>query len=866
MTGLDTKFIGTPTLQLIEKMREEEARKKESEGEEQVQSSLSAYIRRVWERNRNSKDNVSKRLLNCLRARKGEYSPEQLAMIRAQGGADPVYYKITGTKSRAAASWIRDMILPVKGQCFSIKSTTIPELPNDMKKAILENAAAKAQEMIRGGMDMSPEEAYAFAGKVRDKVVEELQTISEQAMARMEQKIIDTQEEGNWKKALEEFIEDFVTYPFAVLKGPYYQTKRVLKWDNGKPVPTDETVFCWRRVSPFDIYPSPYARNIQEGELIERIRFSYDTLYSLIGMDGYKELEIREALSDFSVGKLHNWIWEDFDRDYLETGSYFLSDKDTIDALHYWGNVKGEDLIAWGYTGKIDDPQKMYPVDAILIGNHVIRAVINDSPMKDRPYHSACWDAIPSSLVGVALPEQMEDLQKLVNALMRGMATNFSHAAGFQTVVLVDLLAPGEDFTSAYPGKVWQGQSSLTGNAGKPVDFFQPQIIAQELLPVFNAFEQKADDVTNVPRYSYGNEKIGGAGSTATGLSMLMNSAAKGIRRAIANIDLNVIQPSVYQTFTKIMLSEPDPYIKGDCKIVPSGSAAILIKEQMQANQKEFLQITANPIDQQIMGMKGRAALLNAIADGMELPKDIVPSVEELVAEEQRQKQMQEEAHAAELAAAQAKMAPAGEGQMGPEQQMLMEQQMAGIEEANSQVEQKAKMVEKQAKAIETETNRLKNLERQVEEGLAQIAAERIARDLEASKQLADIEKAKLDLKMEGERLKALENKLRLTAQSKEEIEEEIKNPEKRKKDAEKKKADQEAAEKKKAEKEEADKKEREKKDDEIRKSSDATNQSIQKALTEVAAALQSIGGPKKITVEKDKDGNVVGAVAKPIK
>jgi len=832
MTGLDTKFIGTPTLQLIEKMREEEARKKESEGEEQVQSSLSAYIRRVWERNRNSKDNVSKRLLNCLRARKGEYSPEQLAMIRAQGGADPVYYKITGTKSRAAASWIRDMILPVKGQSFSIKSTTIPELPNDMKKAILENAAAKAQEMIRGGMDMSPEEAYAFAGKVRDKVVEELQTISEQAMARMEQKIIDTQEEGNWKKALEEFIEDFVTYPFAVLKGPYYQTKRVLKWDNGKPVPTDETVFCWRRVSPFDIYPSPYARNIQEGELIERIRFSYDTLYSLIGMDGYKELEIREALSDFSVGKLHNWIWEDFDRDYLETGSYFLSDKDTIDALHYWGNVKGEDLIAWGYTGKIDDPQKMYPVDAILIGNHVIRAVINDSPMKDRPYHSACWDAIPSSLVGVALPEQMEDLQKLVNALMRGMATNFSHAAGFQTVVLVDLLAPGEDFTSAYPGKVWQGQSSLTGNAGKPVDFFQPQIIAQELLPVFNAFEQKADDVTNVPRYSYGNEKIGGAGSTATGLSMLMNSAAKGIRRAIANIDLNVIQPSVYQTFTKIMLSEPDPYIKGDCKIVPSGSAAILIKEQMQANQKEFLQITANPIDQQIMGMKGRAALLNAIADGMELPKDIVPSVEELVAEEQRQKQMQEEAHAAELAAAQAQSAPP-QGEMAPEAQMAMEQQMAGIEEANKQVEEKAKMVEKQAKMVESETARLKNLERQVEEGLAKIAAERIARDLETDSAIAKIESAKISLKTEADKLNALATKVKLIQETKTEEMKQKEQPEKSK---------------------------------EVEAAKPAIDAAVAEALSKVAEAMKAMGNSKKISLERNEGGKIQSATVTTVK
>jgi hypothetical protein len=60
-------------------------------------------------------------------------------------------------------------------------------------------------------------------------------------------------------------------------------------------------------------------------------------------------------------------------------------------------------------------------------------------------------------------------------------------------------------------------------------------------------------------------------------------------------------------------------------------------RETLRQRQLEFLQLTANPIDMQIIGPKGRANVLRAVSHGIGLDgEEVVPSEEEL---EQQQKQ-----------------------------------------------------------------------------------------------------------------------------------------------------------------------------------------------------------------------------------
>lgn len=606
------------------------------------------HLRGAWSKHRRYKLDIERRLVACLRARRGEYSAVEISQMVANGGADPVYLKLTGTKTRAASSWVRDIILPVGEKPWSLDPTTLPDLPEPVKMAAQREAGLKVMELVQQGTLTNPQEIMEFLEKVKDESQLIINKQAKEAAVRMEEKIADQMEEGEWNEAIEEIIEDFVTYPTAFLKGPYYRYKDSLEWDtDGKPKVERKATMCWSRVSPFDMYPAPNAKNLTNFDLFERIKFVPETLYNYIGIKGYREDQIREVLEHHRHSRLKDWLWVDFERQKLEGQTTFLYLEDgLIDALHFYGKVKGDMLIDWGVETKNPlDPQKPYEVDAILIGNNIIRAVVNEDPIPLRPYQYACWDSVPGAIWGIALPEQMEDHQRIVNACARSLCANMALASGPQALVLTDLLAPGEDVTSIYPMKIWQSVAPTTGATVKPVDFFQPSMNAEPLLKVLETFEQKADDVTNVPRYSYGNQNVGGAGNTASGLSMLMNSAAKGIRRAVASLDATMIRPSVYKAFLLNMLNDPDPSIKGDCKVVPRGSTALLIKDQLQIRIQTFLQQTANPVDSQILGIKGRAALLRESIKLLDLPiKGIIPSDDDLDLMEKKQAAMQAQA------------------------------------------------------------------------------------------------------------------------------------------------------------------------------------------------------------------------------
>ena len=342
-------------------------------------------------------------------------------------------------------------------------------------------------------------------------------------------------------------------------------------------------------------------------------------------------------------GHLEGWLWTEAERQRLEQETLYmwLSPEGVIDALSYWGGVPGWMLMSYGVSGL--EEFKEYECNVVICGRYVLYASLNTNPLGERPYRKASYDEVPGAFWGRSIPDLASTSQKMCNGIACALADNLSIASGPMAWVHMDRLADGEQSMQMFPWKVWQLKSDPTQGVNPGVGFFQPDDRSANLMATYEKWELRADDATGIPRYTYGNENVGGAGDTATGLSMLMNSAAKGLRRAISNIDLNVISPTINDTFTNEMLYNPDESIKGDCVVVPRGAAAILIRESAQQRRIQFLGLTANPIDAPILGTKYRAALLRQVAESLELPVDeVVPSDEELDQQMQAQAEQQQ--------------------------------------------------------------------------------------------------------------------------------------------------------------------------------------------------------------------------------
>lgn len=612
---------------------------------ELLHTDLSHHISDCWERSKFAKTEIVDRLLRCERQRRGVYDPEKEMEIAKTGGSD-IYMRLTDIKCRAAESWIRDVMMAAGRRVFDLDTAEEPEVPPEVSAGIVELVTMEMQEFVQAGGAVHPEAFRARMEEVHDQVMDKLREQAKEAAKRMGDKIEDQMNLGKFDAAFQDFINDFVTYPTAVFKGPVVRRKKKLTWGpNFQAVILRDYAKSFERVSPYDAYPSPNASSPHEGFFIQRHRLSRSALQDLRGVPGYNDEAIDQVLERFGDNGFRQWLMGDQERDRLEGKPHArLFTKDVIEALEFWGSVSGKMLLDWGLKPTKKMPiewNKEYEVTAWQIGPFCIKVSINPDPLGRRPYEIAQWNEVPGSFWGTALPEQMRDVQTMCNAAARSLANNMSVASGPQVEVQVDRLPDGEDVTSMYPWKIWQTTSDRTGGGQPAIRFFQPGMNAGELLNVYQYFMKLADEVTGIPAYLYSGQTGGGAGRTASGLSMLMDNAAKGIKTAISALDV-VVSAMVDRLYVHNMMYDPDPAIKGDFKVIARGAMGMVLKEQLQQRRMEFLQATANPVDMQIVGLGGRAYLLHEIAGSLQMDTSrIVPTPDKLAFDQQKQAQFQ---------------------------------------------------------------------------------------------------------------------------------------------------------------------------------------------------------------------------------
>jgi len=606
---------------------------------------LAAHVRKRWDSTRIAKRDLEERMLQCLRQRNGEYDPEKAQGIKEQGGSD-IFINLTSVKCRAATSWLRDTLLGSgSDKPWTIESTPNPTMPPEILQGL---QATLAQQLMthlqQGGMEPSPEELREMAMEMKDQAERQLKAEAEDRVDRMSRKMEDQLQEGGWHKAFNEFLDDVVTFPYAVIKGPIKRKRKTLKWQDNKLVPVEEIRNEWERIDPFYLYWAPWAWELNDGYIIERHRLTAEELQALMGVPGYNDDAIRTILNDFGTMGMKQWLWTDSSKAQAE-GKYVteaIISGDLVDALQLWDSVKGSLLIEWGLSEKeIPDPDLTYPCEVWLIGNVVIRAVLNYDPLGRKPYYLTSYENLPGSVDGKGVTDLCRDAQSMVNASARSLANNMGISSGPQVGVNISRLPQGEDITDLHPWKIWQFTQSEVNDSSAPISFFQPQSNASELMSVFEKFSARADEDTMIPRYMSG-ESSPGAGRTSSGLSMLISNAGKGIKQVISNIDHNVIMPAIERLYQDNLRYSDDPDLIGDVNIVAKGASSLVIKEAEAVRRNEFLQIVLNsPVAQQIVGMDGAAELLRGQAKNLSGNVDrIVPDRQQISTIQQQQQQI----------------------------------------------------------------------------------------------------------------------------------------------------------------------------------------------------------------------------------
>jgi hypothetical protein len=649
-------------LNMMDRDKEEKARLAREAKLQPAYDELAAYIRRqfdIMKQHRDSPQGWTSRMLEALRMFNGEYEPDKLARIRMFGGSE-VYARIVAAKCRGATALLRDIYLGADQRPWAIEPTPNPVIPDDMRAAVdnliaaeLATASIASQtglpDMETGQPLTPPSEEEVIARRTaletaleqstRKKAMEE----SKEAQRHLDDLLV----EGGFYKALSDMLMDLSMFPFACIIGPTVHMTPSIKWVRGpdgkmKVEKVISSRMYWRRGSPFDIWWTPGASSVESADFVYRERKSRSEINALLGVKGFNEENIRKILDEYQGGYAETPDATDATRAQQESRENpHINESGMFDCLTFYGSVRGSLLRQFGMSEKdVPDETRDYSVQLYMIGSYVIKVMMSPSPRERPPIYITSYNKVPGTMVGNALPDVLGDIQDVCNASLRALVNNMSMASGPQVAINEDLLSAGEDTTQLFPWRVWRFNTrpGMPVNS-TPVSFFQPASNAQQLLGVYEKFTQIADETSAIPRYITGSERMGGAGRTASGLAMLMGNASKMLQTVASNIDIDIFEPLLQYLYDIVMLTDTTGRLKGDERIVVKGVTVAIQRETERQRQLEFLQATANPIDMQILGMRGRGAILRAVTNTLGLEgQSVVPSDEELI---QREKMAQ---------------------------------------------------------------------------------------------------------------------------------------------------------------------------------------------------------------------------------
>lgn len=635
---------------------------------------LASHVYEVFKTNAEFRqtEGIDDELLKCLRQSRATYSDEDLAKIAAVN-APVVYIPIGNIKRIAFKAWVSDIFSNSNDKPWTIAATPVPAMSPDLiKKAVqstMEEALAGAME---GGEMPSNEEMAELAFQKRKEIEDGLKHEADDRASKMELLIHDKLIQGRWYAQLAGMIDNVATYGTGLIEGPIVRKRRRINWEvsNGRYVPKSTDVFTleWDAFSPFDAFPSPGAIEAQDGDFCRRIRIEPSALAKMKGTDNYLTHAIETILTQVRSGAMPKLsLNSDEERMRLEAQGSDTDRKTYMEGIKFWGNVDGELLIGLGITRTDEDEavdmSSYYNINAIVIDQQTVYCRIIPAG-EERPISKATYDRAPGQWWGSGVLRIVRDIERVANASVRSMLVNMAMSSGPQGYIDDYTRIDPKDDMKARPWKMWMCRNP-SNSPSQPIHFFNIPIVTRELMDVYDRYVQMADEVSGIPAYTYGNEKVAGAGRTSSGLSMLMGAASRILKLVIGNFDETVIAECINRMFVWLMLYHEDESVKGDVEIHARGLNSLNVKEQLSIRRMEFLTATNNELDQKIIGIERRANMLREVGRTLELsPDDVAPSKEEMrqqIAKEQEEMQAQQEM-LAQLQQQTAQGAAGGEG------------------------------------------------------------------------------------------------------------------------------------------------------------------------------------------------------------
>jgi len=150
---------------------------------------ISGHINSCWTQAKMAKQDITERLLQCERQRRGEYDPDKAIDIAETGGSD-IFMMLTDVKCAAAKSWIQDVMLQAP-RPFDLVPAQEPQIPPEVRLSIIDLVRTEAEDYVLAGQELHPETFRKRMNEVHDMISMRVKEEAKATAERMAQVIQD---------------------------------------------------------------------------------------------------------------------------------------------------------------------------------------------------------------------------------------------------------------------------------------------------------------------------------------------------------------------------------------------------------------------------------------------------------------------------------------------------------------------------------------------------------------------------------------------------------------------------------------------------------------------------------------------------
>ncbi|MEO5361865.1 MAG: hypothetical protein H7843_15720, partial [Nitrospirota bacterium] len=242
-----------------------------------VPSQLAGLIQKSFAESKLLRAPIDKIIIDAERAVSGEYDPNKLSMI-AQLKGSTSFVELTGAICRMARAILIDVLFQPGKQMWEIKGLPVPQPDYETKTALIDTAhiRMKLGGLHPGHHDKVKDVLEDYILPIMQKVAEaHVRETTAAAVEEVSNIIEDQLVEGGFYTAIEEFLDYFVKYPAAFIKGPVFVKDKAMNWVDDRSGERqlkgiEKTMPIYKAVHPKDIFPAPDSISIDDSWLIHR--------------------------------------------------------------------------------------------------------------------------------------------------------------------------------------------------------------------------------------------------------------------------------------------------------------------------------------------------------------------------------------------------------------------------------------------------------------------------------------------------------------------------------------------------------------------------------------------------------------------